>query len=95
MDVLCDRPRRRLTDIRWETSSDPGRGSITRISNNDGPQIPVVSDDIPCPTSRDVVVSRVGAVRPLKAVAPRSGAVHDHCLVSYILVTFRQGLICL
>ena len=69
MNLLCDRPRRRLTDIKRETSSDPGRGSITRISNNDGPQIPVVSDDIPCPTSR------VGAVRPLETVAPLSGAV--------------------
>ena len=74
MHLLCDRPRRRLTDIRRETSSDPGRGSITRISNNDGPQIHIVSDDIPCPTSRDVTVSRVGAVRPLETVVPLSGA---------------------
>ena len=39
------------------------------------PQIPVVSDDIPCPAARDVIVSRVGAVRPLETVTPRSGAV--------------------
>ena len=49
-----------------------GGGSITRISNNDGPQIPV---DIPCLTSRDVNVSCVGAVQPRKTVAPLCGAV--------------------
>ena len=30
---------------------------MTWISNFDQPQIPVVSDVIPCPTARDVVVS--------------------------------------
>ena len=78
---LCEHPRRRRTDIRRETSSDPGRGggggAITQISNNDGPQIPVISDNIPGPTARDVVVSCVGAVRPLETVAPLHGVVRD------------------
>ena len=54
-----------------------GEGSITWISNKDGPHIPVVGDDIPCPTFRDVVVSRVGAVRSLKTIAPLSGVLDD------------------
>ena len=65
MDLFCDRLRRGLTVIERETS-DPGRGLVTRISNIYEPQIPVVSDDIPCPAARDVVVSRVGAVRPME-----------------------------
>ena len=52
-----------------------GGGLVTRISNIDEPQIPVVSDDIPCPSARDVVVSRVGVARPLETVAPLGGAV--------------------
>ena len=63
MDLLCDRDRR--------------GGSITRIINHDGSQIPVVSDDIPCPTAQDVVVSRVGAVQPMETVAPLSSVVLD------------------
>ena len=54
-----------------------GGGLVTRISNINGPQIPVVSDDIPCPTAQDVVVSRVEAVRPLETVAPLSGVIRN------------------
>ena len=43
-----------------------GGGLVTRISKIYEPQIPVVSDDIPCPAARDVVVSRVGVVRPME-----------------------------
>ena len=43
--------------------------SFTRISNNVGPQIPVISDNVPDLTARDVHVSGVGAVRPLETVA--------------------------
>ena len=62
-DLLCNRPGGGLTVSRRETLSDPGRGVSHRISNKYEPHIPVVSDDMPCPTSRDAVVSRVGAVR--------------------------------
>ena len=61
-----------LTVIIWETSSDPGRGLVTRISNIDEPQIPVVSDDIPC---SGCGCFPCGSVRPLETVAPLSGAV--------------------
>ena len=83
MDLLCDRPRRWLTAIRREKRHlVRGGGIVARISNINEPQIPVVSDDIPCPTARDVVVSRVGAVRPLETVAPLSGAVLNYVRLS-------------
>ena len=50
-------------------------GLVARIRNINEPQIPVVGDDMPCPTARDVVISLVGVVRPLETVAPLSGAV--------------------
>ena len=74
-------PRRGLTVIRLETSSDPRRG-VSHPDNIYEPQIPVVSDDIPCPAARDVIVSRVGAVRPLETVTPRSGAVLKNARLS-------------
>ena len=55
---------------------------VTRISNIYEPQIPVVSDDIPCPAARDVVVSRVGAVQPLEIVTPWSSAVRKDIRLS-------------
>ena len=55
-----------------------GGGSLTRISNNVGPQIPVISDNVPDLTARDVHVSGVEAVRTLETVAPVSGAVPIH-----------------
>ena len=80
MDVSCDDPGRLLTDVRRETSSDPGRGggSITRISNDCGHQFPVVDDGITCPTARnEIFVSRVGAARAMETVVPLGGAVLD------------------
>ena len=49
--------------VKRETTSDPGRGvgSITRISNDCGPQFPVVGDGITYPAARDEIVSRVKA----------------------------------
>ena len=49
-----------------------GRGSFTRISNNVGPQIPVISDNVPDLTARDVHVSGVGAVRSLRLDWPNA-----------------------
>ena len=54
---------------------------MTWISNIDGPQIPVVSDETL--TSRDVNVSCVGAVRPLKTVAPLCGAILNDARLLY------------
>ena len=55
-----------------------GGGSFTRISNNVGPQIPVLSDNVPDLTARDVHVAGEEAVRPLETVAPVSDAVQIH-----------------
>ena len=56
-----------------ETSTDPGRGgwSPGSISDDYGPQFPVVGEDIPWPAARDAVASQVGAVRPLEAADQR------------------------
>ena len=70
-------------DRRWichETAPEGGwpiSGRKRRLIRGGGSiaQIAVVSDDIL--TSRDVNVSCVGAVRPLKTVAPLSGAVRN------------------
>ena len=43
-----------------------GGGLVTRISDDYEPQFPVVGDGLPA--ARDVVSSRVGAVRPLETV---------------------------
>ena len=59
-----------------------GGGLVTRISNIYEPQIPVVSNDIPCPSGRDVVVSQVGAVRCMQTVALRSAIVRKHVRLS-------------
>ena len=57
MDLYCDRLRGGLTVIKRETSTDPGRGVVARISYKCEPQFPVVSDDIPYPAVWDVVAS--------------------------------------
>ena len=41
---------------------------VARISDEYEPQFPVVGEDLPCPAARDVVASRVGAVRPLETI---------------------------
>ena len=41
---------------------------VARISDEDGPQFPVVGEDLPCLAARDVVASRVEAVRPLEFI---------------------------
>ena len=41
-----------------------GGGLVTRISNDNEPQLPVVGEDVPRPAARD----QVGAVRPLEMV---------------------------
>ena len=56
---------------------------VTRISNIYEPQTPVVSDDIPCPAARDVVVCRVGAVRPIETATLWSVAVRKNIRLSY------------
>ena len=48
---------------------------VARISDDYEPQFPVVGEDLPCPAARDVVSSRVGAVRPLETVNQRSRVV--------------------
>ena len=55
---------------------------VTRISNIYEPQIPVVSDDIACPAAQDVVVSRVGAVRPMETATLRSVVVQKNVHLS-------------
>ena len=56
---------------------------VTRISNIYEPQTPVVSDDIPCPVARDVIVSRVGAVRPIETATLLSVAVQKNIRLSW------------
>ena len=50
---------------------------VARISDNYEPQFQVVSEDLPCPAARDVVTSRVGAVRPLESVIQRSRVIRN------------------
>ena len=45
-----------------------GGGLVTWISDECEPQFPVVGEDLPFPATRDVVASRVGAVRPLETI---------------------------
>ena len=45
---------------------------VARIRDDYEPQFPVVGEDLPCPAARDVIASRVGAVRPLRTVNQRS-----------------------
>ena len=54
-----------------------GGGLVARISDEYESQFPVVGEDLPCPAARDVVVSRVGAVRPLETVDQRIMVVRD------------------
>ena len=48
---------------------------VARISDEYEPQFPVVAEDLPCPAARDVVASRVGAVRPLETINQQSRVV--------------------
>ena len=75
MNLYYDRPRGGLTVSKRETSTDPGRGLVARISDDYEPQFPVAGEDLPCPAARDVVDSRVGAVRSLETVNQRSRVV--------------------
>ena len=50
---------------------------VARISDDYEPQFPVVGEDLPCPAARDVVASRVGAVRSLETVNQRSRVVRN------------------
>ena len=55
---------------------------VTRISNIYEPPTPVVSDDIPCPAARDVIVSCVGALRPIETATLWSVAVRKNIRLS-------------
>ena len=68
--MCCGHPRRGPPLLKWETSTDPGRGLVSRISNDYEPQLPVFREDLPCPAAREVVDYRVDAVRHLE---PGSG----------------------
>ena len=48
---------------------------VARISDEDGPQFPVVGEDLPCLAARDVVASRVEAVWPLEFIDQRNRVV--------------------
>ena len=48
---------------------------VARISDEDGPQFPVVGEDLPCLAAWDVVASRVEAVRPLEFIDQRNRVV--------------------
>ena len=48
---------------------------VARISDKDGPQFPVVGEDLPCLAAREVVASRVEAVRPLEFIDQRNTVV--------------------
>ena len=48
---------------------------VAQISDEYEPQFPVVGEDLPCPAARDVVASRVGAVRPLEFIDQRNRVV--------------------
>ena len=50
---------------------------VARVSDEYEPQFPVVGEDLPCPAARDVVASRVGAVRPLETVDQRNRVVRN------------------
>ena len=76
MDLSCDHPGRLLTDAGGKRRLIREGGSITRISNDCGPQFPV-GDGITCPAAQDEIVSRVGAARHLETVVPLGGAVLD------------------
>ena len=52
-----------------------GGGLIARISDDYGPNFPVVGDDFPYLGARDVVASCVGAVRPMETVSQWNRAV--------------------
>ena len=73
-----DRPRRgmpvskRKRRLIWRGY---GGGLVTRISNKDGPQLPVVGEDLPCLAAREVVASRVEAVRALEFIDQRNTVV--------------------
>ena len=54
-----------------------GGGLVSRISNDNGPQFPVVCENLPCPAAREVVASRVGAVRPMESVTRRSRVIRN------------------
>ena len=72
-----DRTRGGLLASKWETSTDPGRGLVARITDDYELQFPVVGENLPWPAARDVVASQVGAVRPLETVDQRIMAVGD------------------
>ena len=50
---------------------------VARISDDYGPQFPVVGNDVPYPAAREVVASRVGAVRPMETVTQQNRAVRN------------------
>ena len=52
-------------------------GLVARISDKDGLQFPVVGEDLPCLAAREVVASRVEAVRPLELIDQRNTVVPD------------------
>ena len=70
-----DHPRRGLPVSKRKTSTDPGRGLVAWISNEDGPPFPVVGEDLPCLAAQEVVASRVEAVRPLEFIDQRNRVV--------------------
>ena len=46
-----NRLRGGLPVSKWETSTDPGRGLVARISDDYEPQFPFVGEDLPCPAA--------------------------------------------
>ena len=64
------------TVLQRETSTIRGGGLVSRIRNDNGPQFPVC-ENLPCPAAREVVASRVGAVRPMKSVIRRSRVIRN------------------
>ena len=90
MNLYYDRPRGGLPVSKRETS-DPGRGLVARISDEYEPQFPVVGEDLPCPAARDVVASRLGAVRPLETINQQNRVV-GNSLIRMIQMCYQWGL---